>query len=45
PKFNEQDLKELPENVREEMEFIFVEHINEVLEACGLTKQERAAAS
>jgi ATP-dependent Lon protease len=33
PKANEADLKELPEHIREEMEFILAEHISEVLAA------------
>jgi len=33
PKANEKDLRELPEHVREEMEFVFASHIDEVLNA------------
>ncbi|MBI3951253.1 MAG: endopeptidase La [Acidobacteria bacterium] len=33
PKENEKDLRELPDEVREEMEFIFVERVEEVLAA------------
>jgi ATP-dependent Lon protease len=33
PKENEKDLRELPENVRAEMEFVFAERIEEVLAA------------
>jgi len=33
PKANEKDLRDVPENVRKEMEFIFAERIEEVLEA------------
>jgi len=39
PKENEKDLRDLPENVQKEMEFIFVERIEDVLKAAipGLT--------
>ena len=33
PKANEKDLRDVPENVRKEMEFVFAERIEEVLEA------------
>lgn len=33
PKANEADLMELPEQIRQEMEFILAEHISEVLAA------------
>ncbi len=33
PKANEKDLRELPDHVRDEMEFIFVENIDDVLSA------------
>ena len=33
PKANERDLRDVPENVRKEMEFVFAERIEEVLEA------------
>lgn len=33
PKANEKDLRELPEHVRAEMEFVFAEHIDDVLTA------------
>src|SRR5262249_44090120 len=33
PKDNEKDLRELPDHVREEMEFVFAERIEEVLSA------------
>ena len=41
PKANQKDLKELPEQVRNEMTFVFVETIEEVLSAAF---QEKAAA-
>jgi len=33
PKANESDLRELPDNVRTEMEFIFAERVEDVLTA------------
>lgn len=33
PRENEKDIEEVPQQVKEELEFIFVEHIDEVLEA------------
>ena len=33
PKANQKDLRELPENVRSEMTFIFAERVEQVLEA------------
>jgi ATP-dependent Lon protease len=33
PKANQKDLRDLPDEARNEMEFVFVEHIAEVLEA------------
>ena len=33
PKENQQDLRELPDNVRAEMEFIFAERVEDVLAA------------
>ena len=33
PKGNQKDLRELPENVRKEMTFIFAERVEQVLEA------------
>ncbi len=43
PKGNEKDLRELPENVRAEMEFVFAEQIEDVLAAAipGLTDRLR----
>ena len=32
PKENEKDLDDIPESVRNELEFIFVSHVDEVLE-------------
>ncbi|SMP61296.1 endopeptidase La [Anoxynatronum buryatiense] len=32
PKDNEKDVEEIPENVRKKMEFVFVEHMDQVLE-------------
>ncbi len=32
PKANSKDLKDLPDEIRKEMEFVFVSHVNEVLE-------------
>jgi ATP-dependent Lon protease len=32
PKRNEKDLEDVPENIRKEMAFIFVENLDEVLE-------------
>jgi ATP-dependent Lon protease len=39
PKRNEMDLDELPEDVRQELTFVPVEHIDQVLEAALLTPQ------
>ncbi|MBI4876224.1 MAG: endopeptidase La [Acidobacteria bacterium] len=36
PKANEKDLRDLPDDARQEMEFIFVEKIEEVLAAAGI---------
>jgi ATP-dependent Lon protease len=33
PKANEKDLRELPEHVRADMEFIYAEHVDDVLAA------------
>ncbi len=33
PRDNQQDLRDLPDHVREEMEFVFAERIEEVLAA------------
>ncbi|MCU0874485.1 MAG: hypothetical protein MUE50_19290, partial [Pirellulaceae bacterium] len=33
PKANEKDLRELPEHVRAEMEFVYAEHVDDVLAA------------
>ena len=33
PKANEKDLRELPDHVRAEMEFLFAEHVDDVLAA------------
>ena len=46
PKDNEKDLRDLPEHVRQEMEFIFAEHIEEALTAAipRLTNRMEAVA-
>ena len=46
PKANEKDLRDLPEPVRAEMEFIFAEKVGEVLQAAipGIGKRLRIAA-
>lgn len=33
PKENEKDLEEVPQQIKEELKFIFVDHIDDVLEA------------
>ena len=43
PKENEKDLRELPEDVRAEMEFVFVRHVKEVLSAAIPELAERLA--
>jgi len=40
PRRNEKDLEDVPENVRRELEFVFVERIDEVLPA-ALVPDER----
>lgn len=45
PKENEKDLRELPDHVRQEMEFIFVERIEEVLTAAIPQLAERLAVA
>jgi len=46
PKANEKDLRDIPEPVRAEMEFIFAEKVGQVLEAAipGIGKRFRLAA-
>ena len=41
PKQNEKDLRDLPEDARKEMEFIFAGHVHEVLRAAipGISEQ------
>jgi ATP-dependent Lon protease len=41
PRENKKDLGELPEHVRRELEFVFVERIREVLDAALPTRKER----
>src|SRR5574341_2394407 len=43
PKENEKDLRELPDNVRAEMEFVFAERVEEVLAAAIPALAERLA--
>jgi ATP-dependent Lon protease len=45
PKENEKDLRDLPEEVRSQSQFIFVEHITEVLTAAIPGLRERIAAN
>jgi ATP-dependent Lon protease len=45
PKENEKDLRELPEQVHSEMEFVLVEHIREVLAAAVPGLSERIGAT
>jgi ATP-dependent Lon protease len=44
PKANEKDLEEVPQNVRDDVKFIFVEKIDEVLEAALIVPPERPEA-
>ncbi len=46
PKDNEQDLRELPDGVREEMHFVFAERVEDVLEAAlpGVARRLEAAS-
>jgi ATP-dependent Lon protease len=44
PKENEKDLRELPDNVREAMEFIFVERVEDALSAAIPGLVERMSA-
>jgi ATP-dependent Lon protease len=44
PKDNEKDLEEIPAQVKRELKFKFVEHMNEVLEIALLPKSEAQAA-
>jgi ATP-dependent Lon protease len=46
PKHNQKDLRELPENVRQEVEFVFAERLTDVLAAAipGLAERVSAAA-
>jgi ATP-dependent Lon protease len=46
PRDNEKDLRELPDHVRKEMEFVFAERVEDVLAAAvpGLIEQPEAAA-
>ena len=41
PKECETDLEEIPQNVKEEMEFVLVEHMDEVLEHALLRNGEK----
>jgi ATP-dependent Lon protease len=45
PKDNEKDLRELPDHVRDEMEFVFAERVEDVLSATvpGLVEQHATA--
>jgi len=45
PKDNEQDLRELPDGVREEMQFVFAEHVEDALAAAlpGVARRLEAA--
>jgi ATP-dependent Lon protease len=45
PRDNEKDLRELPEQVRKEMEFVFAERVEDVLAAAvpGLIEQRETA--
>jgi ATP-dependent Lon protease len=44
PKANQKDLRDVPEPTRKEMEFIFAEHISDVIEAVIPALKDRAAA-
>jgi ATP-dependent Lon protease len=44
PEDNEKDLEDIPEDVREEMEFIFVEHMDQVLEIALVRDVEAGVA-
>jgi len=44
PRGNQKDLRDLPEEVRAKMEFVFVERIEEVLAAAGLMTPQTPAA-
>ncbi len=44
PRGNQKDLRDLPEEVRAKMEFVFVERIEEVLAAAGLRTPQTPAA-
>jgi ATP-dependent Lon protease len=44
PRENEKDLRELPDHVQHELEFIFAENIEEVLEAAVPGLSERLTA-
>lgn len=44
PRGNQKDLRDLPQEVRAEMEFVFVERIEEVLAAAGLVTPQTPAA-
>lgn len=44
PEENEKDLEEIPEDVRDEMNFVFVTHMDAVLERTLLTKPEPGVA-
>ncbi len=45
PKANERDLRDVPESVRAELEFIFVERVEEVLAAMIPSLQSRLTES
>jgi ATP-dependent Lon protease len=43
PKANEVDLEDVPEEIREKMSFLLVEHLDEVLQAAMMPKEELLA--
>jgi ATP-dependent Lon protease len=44
PKRNEPDLAEIPEDIRKEMNFVLVDHVDEVFRIAFADKQERKEA-
>ena len=44
PVDNKKDLAEIPENVRKRLEFVFVEHMDEVLQYAIKDKEQKQAA-
>jgi ATP-dependent Lon protease len=40
PKRNEKDLEEIPKDVKEELKFVFVEHMDEVLDVAFVKEKE-----